>query len=379
MPLSSYYKQYDDINKAELERQKEVYKQLAETQKAQANQNADYAIKKIEDAADAQIKEAQSAYDGVIRTANVQRLIDERKVSERIANLGMTDSGLNRTQQTAVQLNRTNAINKAELARQKQIDALALEVTRQAGDINIQRQNTLTELDTQNQAYLLGLEEKYNANRNAWATGAYEADMDAEAKRYAAEQSAAASRYKAQLDYDAKIAKEAEANEIKRLEDKEKLIEKLYDEDLSDGAKTALAQNYYNKWGNDYEIHNILTTPNKTTNKSIIENRAETLTEEQRKTNAESWYNGNTKPIKTTAPKYEKAQGEDDYYFTQRVADDSFINHTAKGKKIVAELGSPSSPKYNKKTIEDKIYKKYEAGELTEAEVVSLYRTYSIT
>ena len=26
MPLSSYYKQYDDINKAELERQKEVYK-----------------------------------------------------------------------------------------------------------------------------------------------------------------------------------------------------------------------------------------------------------------------------------------------------------------------------------------------------------------
>lgn len=249
MPLSSYYKQYDDINKAELERQKEVYKQLAETQKAQANQNADYAIKKIEDAADAQIKEAQSAYDGVIRTANVQRLIDERKVSERMANLGMTDSGLNRTQQTAVQLNRTNAINKAELARQKQIDALALEVTRQAGDINIQRQNTLTELDTQNQAYLLGLEEKYNANRNAWATGAYEAD-----------QSAAAARYKAKLDYDAKNEKETEANEIKRLEDKEKLIEKLKDPKLSMEQKEALAQKYYNQWGNDYEIHSKLDT-----------------------------------------------------------------------------------------------------------------------
>ena len=249
MPLSSYYKQYDDINKAELERQKEVYKQLAETQKAQANQNADYAIKKIEDAADVQIKEAQSAYDGVIRTANVQRLIDERKVSERMANLGMTDSGLNRTQQTAVQLNRTNAINKAELARQKQIDALALEVTRQVGDINIQRQNTLTELDTQNQANLLGLEENYNANRNAWATGAYKAD-----------QSAAASRYKAKLDYDAKIAKEAEANEIKRLEDKEKLIEKLKDPKLSMEQKEALAQKYYNQWGNDYEIHGKLDT-----------------------------------------------------------------------------------------------------------------------
>ena len=379
MPLSSYYKQYDDINKAELERQKEVYKQLAETQKAQANQNADYAIKKIEDAADAQIKEAQSAYDGVIRTANVQRLIDERRVSERMANLGMTDSGLNRTQQTAVQLNRTNAINKAELARQKQIDALALEVTRQVGDINIQRQNTLTELDTQNQAYLLGLEEKYNANRNAWATGAYEADMDAEAKRYAAEQTAAASRYKAKLDYDAKIAKlddernrEAEANEIKRLEAKEKLIEKLYDPDLPKNQKQALAQNYYNQWGNDYEIHNILTT------EGVVENRAETLTKEQKEEKKKDWDTGNTMP-KTTAPNYEKAQGESDYYFTQRVADDSFINHTAKGKKIVAELGSPSSPKYNKKTIEDQIYKKYEAGELTEAEVVSLYRTYSIT
>ena len=335
MPLSSYYKQYDDINKAELERQKEVYKQLAETQKAQANQNADYAIKKIEDAADVQIKEAQSAYDGVIRTANVQRLIDERKVSERMANLGMTDSGVTRTQQTAIQLSRTNAINKAELARQKQVDALALEVNRQVGDINIQRQNTLTELDTQNQAYLLGLEEKYNANRNAWATGAYEADMDAEAKRYAAEQSAAASRY------NAKLKAQSEQNSAKA-KARANLISKLEDEDISISAKDAYVKDYIEQYGEDDIVA------------SYLDNE-----------NYDFGYNGGN---------YEETGEETEDYDVNMVKNNPMV------LSAVRNFGEPISTasKTTKQGIAIKIKEWSDAGYLSDAEVIYLLRLYSI-
>lgn len=211
MALSSYYRKYDAENLDALNQQKQII-----------NQTADASIKMIEDAGNAQIKEAEHAYDGVINTANVQKLINERAVAERMANMGLTDSGLNRTQQTAIELSRSNAINNANIARQKQIDALALAVSQQVGQINIQRNTDIMNTDL-----------TYNANRNAWASSMYDAD-----------QQAAASRYKAQLDNDAKI----NDNQTKA---REALIGILDDIDISDDAKKAYTFNYYSTYGED--------------------------------------------------------------------------------------------------------------------------------
>lgn len=48
------------------------------------------------------IAEAEKAYDDSYRENAIQKLINERQVAESMANMGLTDSGLNRTQQTAV-------------------------------------------------------------------------------------------------------------------------------------------------------------------------------------------------------------------------------------------------------------------------------------
>ena len=51
-----------------------------------------------------QIDETSKAYEDLYDENAVQRLINEQEIAENMANLGLTDSGLNRTQQTAVQL-----------------------------------------------------------------------------------------------------------------------------------------------------------------------------------------------------------------------------------------------------------------------------------
>lgn len=78
-----------------------------------------------QDTYDRQIKDTNNSYEDMYRENAVQRLINERKIAEDMAGLGLTDSGLNRTQQTAVQLSYANSKNKIDTNRQKAVDTLA--------------------------------------------------------------------------------------------------------------------------------------------------------------------------------------------------------------------------------------------------------------
>ena len=71
-----------------------------------------------------QIKDTNNSYEDMYRENAVQKLINERKIAEDMAGLGLTDSGLNRTQQTAVQLSYANSKNKIDTNRQKAVDTL---------------------------------------------------------------------------------------------------------------------------------------------------------------------------------------------------------------------------------------------------------------
>ena len=354
MALSSYYRQYDAQNLDALNQQKQII-----------NQTADASIKMIEDAGNAQIKEAEHAYDGVINTANVQKLINERAVAERMSNMGLTDSGLNRTQQTAIELSRSNAVNSAMVARQKQIDALALAISQQVGQINIERNTDIMNADL-----------TYNANKNSWASSMYDAD-----------QQAAASRYKAQLDYDAKMAQMQIDAENERLDARDKLIEKIYDDDISDEAKMSFVDNYRLKYGRDEEIANMMTSLGITTAKQYDSETGQYSSESVNPKTNTSWLNSDVDSSSyrrvasqeevVNAAQYKRAEGESDYNFAQRVADESFLE-TTKGKKVVAEIGRPKTnlSAAEKKYLEDKIYDLGVTLKLTDAQITSLYRSY---
>ena len=78
---------------------------------------------------DKQIGDTKTAYDSEYQKNAVQKLINEKKIAETNANLGLTDSGLNRTQQTAAQLSYANQKGKIDLARQSALDNLTLAMT----------------------------------------------------------------------------------------------------------------------------------------------------------------------------------------------------------------------------------------------------------
>lgn len=67
---------------------------------------------------DTQVFEQGKAYEDQYRENAVQKEINKRQISESMANLGLTDSGLNRTQLTAAQLSYGN--NKSAIDRQRQ-------------------------------------------------------------------------------------------------------------------------------------------------------------------------------------------------------------------------------------------------------------------
>lgn len=64
------------------------------------------------------------AYEKNLQLVDTQRRLNERYLERKAAEMGLTDSGLNRTQLTANQLSAGNAINDYGVQRQKAIDSL---------------------------------------------------------------------------------------------------------------------------------------------------------------------------------------------------------------------------------------------------------------
>lgn len=246
MALKQFYDLYDEENLELLNQSRNKRNALAQTVKDTINANAQDTIQQIETAGEASIKDAEHAYDDVINIANVQRLVDERAVSEAMANMGMTDSGLNRTQQTAVQLSASRKIAEAQIARQKQIDALALQIRQNIIDVERQRNADLAEAETSRQADIMGIEDAYNTNRNAFAADMYEQTQKAAQEQAKAEAEAEADKKKAEA--------EALKNKAKARDNLLKLFyatNEYGDAVNSDEYQKQMALSFYNQYGAD--------------------------------------------------------------------------------------------------------------------------------
>lgn len=98
---------YDDMYNKRIQGAKD----LATDQKNQVNQKYDAQIAKYENDANNQIIAAGNSYDAAYADNAVQQAVNERNIKESMAASGNSDSGLNRTQVTAVALQKANADN----------------------------------------------------------------------------------------------------------------------------------------------------------------------------------------------------------------------------------------------------------------------------
>ena len=193
--LKKYYDEYDKQNKSTLNSQIATVQSTLEKNRGIVNEN--YGAK---------IKETEQSYDDQHRINAVQKLINEQDVAESMANSGLTNSGLNRTQQTAVQLSYAN--NRASLDRQRlsAVDALTREMNAY-----------LTEIDTNAQTQIASLKDTYAQNKNSYAQELYKADKEAETQRL-----------KDQQEYNLKLLQQQQTVSEKNLDTQSKEREKLY-------------------------------------------------------------------------------------------------------------------------------------------------------
>lgn len=167
------------------------------------NSTYDKAAANVQAVNDKKVSDTNTEYATQYERNAVQKLINEKQIAEKMSNLGLTDSGLNRTQQTAVQLSYANQKGKIDLAKQSALDNLALNLTSALSEIESNRSMDLLESKQRwnDKAYSVG-ETNYNNDLtavNERITSAYEqygkiaeAETDAAAKVQAAAISASA-------------------------------------------------------------------------------------------------------------------------------------------------------------------------------------------
>ncbi len=116
---------YDDILKAQKEKNAANKQKDIDTFSA----GMDSQINNTQAVYNKGINDTKVEYENQYQKNAVQKLINEKQIAEKNANLGLTDSGLNRTQQTAVQLSYANQKGNIDLARQSRLDELGLSLT----------------------------------------------------------------------------------------------------------------------------------------------------------------------------------------------------------------------------------------------------------
>ncbi|MBO5020605.1 MAG: hypothetical protein J6D52_08070 [Clostridia bacterium] len=184
---------YDNI----LKESEEFYKNQESQALANKNATFDQQVNNVNQNYDFAVKNTNTAYEDKYRQNAIQKLINERQVAENMANMGISNSGLSRSQAAATQLSYAN--QKGELDRQKQ---------QQVDTLERERASTLTDVETNRRAALDSVTEYYTGLKQNMASSRYNTDVEAETSQINA---------KIKADNDYRIAQENNAHEINML------------------------------------------------------------------------------------------------------------------------------------------------------------------
>lgn len=152
----------------------------------------------IDKAAEASVKPYQTQLDelpalyGKLYDANaVQELVNRRQVQETMANMGLTDSGLNRTQQTAIALQRGNADAQVRLSQQQKTQELQDRIDQLLGNSAAQKIQQEADIRNATEKWYSSTLENLRSSAAQQGTSAYNAQMQAQAAEAKAREQAA--------------------------------------------------------------------------------------------------------------------------------------------------------------------------------------------
>ena len=125
---------------------------LANTQIKQVNKTYDTSNAKLQADADRNILAGSNSYESAYNDNAVQRAINERQIRTSMANAGLSDSGLNRTQLTAVQLQKANADNTVTMQKNAFINKIRSTLQESIYQNEQARQNEINTINNQKTA-----------------------------------------------------------------------------------------------------------------------------------------------------------------------------------------------------------------------------------
>ena len=169
-------KTYEEYESEQLERSKT----LAEQSVSASNSLYDTAIADAETEYTASAKETESSYRQLYDANAVDELVARRDIEETLANMGLTDSGLNRTQQTAISLSRSRADSQVSRQKQEAVNAIMRELDSLRAQYTAQKTAASRDIYAQADADILSFKTTADSAARQNAASLYASDREAE-------------------------------------------------------------------------------------------------------------------------------------------------------------------------------------------------------
>jgi hypothetical protein len=157
-----------------------------------------------------QMEQLPSQYQPLFDANAVQELVGRRQVQEAMANMGLTDSGLNRTQQTALSVQRGNADASVRLAQQQKTQELQDKISQLVENAAAQKQQQEASIRANTSDWYNTLLSNFYSTAQQQGTSLYNAEQE----RAAAAAEAERQRLIAAADSEAKAKQQDFENQL---------------------------------------------------------------------------------------------------------------------------------------------------------------------
>ncbi len=190
--LENGQQRLDEENAAAKKRNEELMRQIG----AAIDQSAGAQENTYQQSIDAAPSRFQSAYDA----NTIGELIGRRQLQESMANLGLTDSGLSRTQDTALTVARQNADASTRAGQTEYVNKLKSAIDTVRANAAAQKAEKQIALDTERDSWYRKAIAQMQSDAQTAAAKAWEADQTYAAEKYKADTEAAAAVEKARYE-----------------------------------------------------------------------------------------------------------------------------------------------------------------------------------
>lgn len=190
--LENGQQRLDEENAAAKKRNEELMRQIG----AAIDQSVGAQENTYQQSIDAAPSRFQSAYDA----NTIGELIGRRQLQESMANLGLTDSGLSRTQDTALTVARQNADASTRAGQTEYVNKLKSAIDMVRANAAAQKAEKQIALDTERDSWYRKAIAQMQSDAQTAAAKAWEADQTYAAEKYKADTEAAAAVEKARYE-----------------------------------------------------------------------------------------------------------------------------------------------------------------------------------